>query len=109
MINYALLKKQLNELKNDLFTANLPDESQVVVNADKAIDHLQLRLEAEKQLVRTLSKICGTLIVDIEQAIKSDVEISKKLREEALALQERSNEIRGRVVSLVDTKKGHPQ
>jgi hypothetical protein len=104
MINYALLKKQLNELKDDLFTANLPDESQVVVNADKAIDHLQLKLEVEKQLVLTLSKICGTLIVDVEQAIRSDLEVSKKLRDEAYSLQERSDGIRSRVVSLVDTR-----
>jgi hypothetical protein len=108
VINYTQLKAELIQLKEELLTANLPNESQVVVNADKAIDHLLQRAEIERQLAITLSKICGTLIVDIEKAIQNDLQAARNLREEALALQGRSSDVRNKVVSLVDTKKGAP-
>jgi len=106
MINHQNLIKEMTTLKEDLFTANLPDESQIVVNAIKAIHQLLLSVENEKQISLSLSKIISSLVVDVEQKAEAGLIAAKHAREAATSLSDTAKEAKLKVVSLHDTKTG---
>ena len=106
MINYQKQIGDLNKLKDDLFTANLPDESQLCADAIKTINHLLLAVELEKQIVVSLSKTIGTLIVDVEAKAAAGLHAAKASRQLATALTDTVEHAKQKVVSLYDTKTG---
>lgn len=106
MINYQKQIGDLSKLKDDLFTANLPDESQICADAIKAINHLLLSIEVEKQIVVSLSKTVGTLIVDVEAKAQAGLQAAKESRRAASALSDTVEHAKQKVVSLYDTKTG---
>jgi uncharacterized protein YgfB (UPF0149 family) len=106
MINYQKQIGDLNKLKDDLFTANLPDESQLCADAIKTINHLLLSVEVEKQIVVSLSKTIRTLIMDVEAKAQLSLQAAKDARRMASALSDTVEHAKQKVVSLHDTKKG---
>jgi hypothetical protein len=106
MINYQNVIGNLNRLKDELFTASLPDESQIAADAIKAINGLMLQVERERSIALGLSKIVSTLIVDVERVAEANLESSKQIRDVATKLTERAKDANAKVVSLHDTKEG---
>jgi uncharacterized phage infection (PIP) family protein YhgE len=100
MINYQNIIASLNALREELFQASLPEQSQIAADGIKAINGLLLKLEQERAVSKKLSDYCGSLCVTVGALGRELAQNTSELQD----IRDQLQEMGANVISLDDIR-----